>query len=1552
MPVRINLKELFGSDSQEITVNKLNFNFNKLLELGVGLKGAKGITGNPGALGPSGPQGIKGDKGNQWYVGNGDPNTQTFPGILDGDFYVNSNESQIWQYDLSTDSWSVVVDLENIVVNYLTAQGTTFVRGLGTGSPDDSRFIVFPNRGNTISARLGDQLGSNVDNDVLFLSNFNEKFDSVWNISNFPSDTNDLFNALQSMYIDTINPAINRYHLDMGSLYNDGVNDILSELNRNFKFKHDVVSIGSPVYAGNNFLYKGIISMSNPEDYTIGEISHAGIVEFQMPKRDPNSPGSSENILFQIGSRFSLGEESSYVLHDGINIKSGVYAGGIGLATNFDNSLAEIDGNTYFVLDTGGNVDAILLNTEVFQDGGNIRQLGTSKFRDVDSQTSTSFINPSIHTLGMGSIFVLGNTVYTSDGYGHTASQITFPAGHSVQSGIFSRWDITDKNNTVLIQSEFINSISKSLTDSIQGIGICDIEAFGDYAIIANNLPAGQYTEAVSGGNTYQIFGIQIVRVKSNESLELVSRIGTGNAINGLYIDLSSGVFDPNWQAIDGAWRVKVSGNYAFVSTNKLRQFGSSDVSNWRSHWGTTNSYTYADLSTGYEFKQELGKGHISVIDLSDISNPKVVKTYDEQSTHHLDMAVNEDFIATVSLVVGNPISTTHFDGYKVKLSTYNLSYYNSDNSSLSDISAGGSYELFNYAYNGGTNPINEANSQNNSVINKFATVQINGRNIYAIYKNNCYIFSKYESGNGTSGFELKSSFAFDPDPNTRAISSKIVGRSLYVLVSQGGSGSYDSVDSHIIKLNIESESGNQKVWKKSLGAANYSDIDIIGNNLYVYGSGNSGSELKILEIDGFETEAANIGILKTLNANITGNAHIGGLSVRNGIKIGANGIISDGGIHTQGSMSNDSKIWYRGSVSVRNAGAANGKLVYLNNSHEHILNQKWSYRISCAGSTNNTGAAYLVFYDSDISEWIVRTISQGNSSNIPKIQIGEYGAESATPTQVWIYKDTSGTQQFKYTIEATYVGSLHGNISYAGNDGHWMRINNDLEYWDGDINIRDTSLKYINTSLGGYAGWTYPITSPPNVIWNLPNSAGTIGQSLVRGAGNTTEWSNSAGGWTDGGTVVYLTTPTDTVSIGGTSVTSGYKVQIDGGTNAGLLITGNTPGIQQGLRLHDLNSNASEGLSIDWTHALSGAWTNASIVSTKVLNGGNLSFRTSASDTSNAVSRMTISEYGKVLISSADVNSDFITEIGNSHANGHGLYVYANNTILYCDGPSGDVFKVNELDIVSYALHNVKNELRISNSTNNAYSGFISSTSAPNYTYTLPDTSGNIGQILAKGSGAQLVWQDSPMYETLDGNNVMAEANYAYDVLIRNSDNTGYEWIPIGTLWGVLEQIEENYGESGPNSSSYSKWNLSYNSSSLDISIGTVTWNGASVGQGNNSSNAAGFPYLNLAAGANRGTAINFKIPDGHNINNMINIDVTTILGAGTIIIGYHVGNSIPSDSAFSYSSHTVSSTATLLDTIRQQIIGSPGDTVMLRIYKPASSPQIGISSIDISVS
>ena len=73
MGVIINLKEIFAADGQEIFTDKINFNFNKLLELGIGEQGDQGIQGPAGAAGPAGIQGPDGERGNKWFVGVGDP---------------------------------------------------------------------------------------------------------------------------------------------------------------------------------------------------------------------------------------------------------------------------------------------------------------------------------------------------------------------------------------------------------------------------------------------------------------------------------------------------------------------------------------------------------------------------------------------------------------------------------------------------------------------------------------------------------------------------------------------------------------------------------------------------------------------------------------------------------------------------------------------------------------------------------------------------------------------------------------------------------------------------------------------------------------------------------------------------------------------------------------------------------------------------------------------------------------------------------------------------------------------------------------------------------------------------------------------------------------------------------------------------------------------------------------------------------------------------------------------------------------------------------------
>ena len=151
MPIRINLKELFPADAQEITVDKLNFNFNKLLELGIGEQGLRGFSGVQGSPGPGGIPGPTGIRGNAWFLDAVyDPNTLTFTEpLIDGDFYLDSTNFTVWQYNGAT--WDFVFDLTAIINSYLTASPSPFSRGLGIGTPKDERFIVFGRRDDNIN---------------------------------------------------------------------------------------------------------------------------------------------------------------------------------------------------------------------------------------------------------------------------------------------------------------------------------------------------------------------------------------------------------------------------------------------------------------------------------------------------------------------------------------------------------------------------------------------------------------------------------------------------------------------------------------------------------------------------------------------------------------------------------------------------------------------------------------------------------------------------------------------------------------------------------------------------------------------------------------------------------------------------------------------------------------------------------------------------------------------------------------------------------------------------------------------------------------------------------------------------------------------------------------------------------------------------------------------------------------------------------------------------------------------------------------------------------
>lgn len=93
-----NIQGLNYSDSQNELVNKLNNNFDEIIELHGGVQGTVGITGGDGPIGSvgnPGSLGISGERGTRWFVRNSDPGgTGTY--AVEGDYWVEISTTEIY----------------------------------------------------------------------------------------------------------------------------------------------------------------------------------------------------------------------------------------------------------------------------------------------------------------------------------------------------------------------------------------------------------------------------------------------------------------------------------------------------------------------------------------------------------------------------------------------------------------------------------------------------------------------------------------------------------------------------------------------------------------------------------------------------------------------------------------------------------------------------------------------------------------------------------------------------------------------------------------------------------------------------------------------------------------------------------------------------------------------------------------------------------------------------------------------------------------------------------------------------------------------------------------------------------------------------------------------------------------------------------------------------------------------------------------------------------------------------------------------------------------
>lgn len=340
--IRMHIRELLPNDPQELFTDKLNYNFAKLLEYGVGQPGDKGDKGDPGPA-IKGQQGDRGARGSLIYVSTNDPvDDGTF---LVQDNYWNTANLGLWYYDTS---WTKVIDLEQAIESKVSAiSGQVF-----TNVSNEFNTPPFGNNESFITMLSSlRSFGVTDDEKAMFLIHNFELTDAVGQpnyISNLknPSDVTTFHNALQGIFlmgdgtgggvstsevIDTHN-NIYRWPLMIGSVYNYNSNNYITDIDQSLKFRQFMID--NAVSGDTPLVSVGTISVST-NLHNVGSVQDQSVISIHTTTRT-NVLGS--RVEFNIGGNEALatvsnGEPSSFFDFDGITAEVWNHVIGMG----FDN---------------------------------------------------------------------------------------------------------------------------------------------------------------------------------------------------------------------------------------------------------------------------------------------------------------------------------------------------------------------------------------------------------------------------------------------------------------------------------------------------------------------------------------------------------------------------------------------------------------------------------------------------------------------------------------------------------------------------------------------------------------------------------------------------------------------------------------------------------------------------------------------------------------------------------------------------------------------------------------------------------------------------------------------------------------------------------------------------------------------------------------------------------------------------------------------------------------------------------------------------------------
>jgi len=371
MSVSINLQEVFSSDSQANLTQKINFNFNQLLTLGLGEAGPIGLTGPQGPIGPAGPVGPTGARGAKVYSTLTIDSPILLPALApnseNGDLFINTKE--IFVKGVTTSGvWEEVVDFQSLLTSQ-SLQDTYKVFQLGVGGGDsDSKHSKFLRTNGVDSTNSGlasthpmYYTGSaNPSNTQLVLSNFNEL--KTWRIQagslvENSAESDDIFDysAIAKIYAFLPSSLTGwRHQLEIGSvdelsiaLGGDTEQYVLTPTEQNLKIRKYRVGAGS---LEGDIYNRAELDLSGPTS-SINSLN--GEILLAVNKRTP-----TVSQIVQLGLTTSpvLSDRlpSANLTTDGLILSK---AGTMHMALGFDNATA-----AQVNLKTSSNITALKIN--------------------------------------------------------------------------------------------------------------------------------------------------------------------------------------------------------------------------------------------------------------------------------------------------------------------------------------------------------------------------------------------------------------------------------------------------------------------------------------------------------------------------------------------------------------------------------------------------------------------------------------------------------------------------------------------------------------------------------------------------------------------------------------------------------------------------------------------------------------------------------------------------------------------------------------------------------------------------------------------------------------------------------------------------------------------------------------------------------------------------------------------------------------------------------------------------------------------------------------